>query len=131
MQAIDAKRVSDLSVYYTQVPESITQLLIAIIFLVNLIGWKSLLAGLAVFALALPVNIYTSKKYSEAQDLLMEVRDQKMAVITEALQGIRQIKFSAEEQQWQDKIGKKRDYELKTLWRAFCLDTILISVWIL
>ena len=61
----------------------------------------------------------------------MEVRDQKMVVVTEALQGIRQIKFSAQEQQWQEKIGRKRDEELATQWRVFCLDTTLISIWIL
>lgn len=61
----------------------------------------------------------------------MKVRDQKMVVVTEALQGIRQIKFSAQEQQWQEKIGKKRDEELATQWRVFCLDTLLIAIWIL
>lgn len=104
---------------------------IAVIFLVKLIGWESLLAGIAVFVVLLPINIYASKQYSDAQDELMKVRDQKMAVVTEALQGIRQIKFSAEEQQWQDKIGEKRGQELKTQWRVFCLDSVLIAVWIL
>ena len=79
----------------------------------------------------MPFNIYVSKRYSDTQDELMKTRDQKMAVMTEALQGIRQIKFSAEEQQWQDKIAKKRNQELKTQWRAFCLDSALIGIWIL
>ena len=61
----------------------------------------------------------------------MKVRDQKMVVVTEALQGIRQIKFSAEERQWQEKIGKKRKEELATQWRVFRLDTVLISLWII
>ena len=61
----------------------------------------------------------------------MKVRDQKMAVMTEALQGIRQIKFSAEEQQWQNKIGQKRAQELRTQWRVFNLDSCLIGIWIL
>ena len=128
---MDAKRVSDFSVYYTNFPEALTEIIVSVTFLVNLIGWKSLLAGLAVFAILLPLNTYVSKRYSDTQDELMKVRDQKMAVMTEALQGIRQIKFSAEEQQWQDKIGKKRDQELKTQWRAFCLDSALIGIWIL
>lgn len=61
----------------------------------------------------------------------MKVRDQKMVVITEALQGIRQIKFSAQEQQWQEKIGKKRGEELAAQWMVFCWDTVLIAIWIL
>ena len=106
-------------------------LIVSIVFLIALIGWKSLLAGLSVFVIALPFNIYASRRYSDAQGVLMKVRDQKMVVVTEALQGIRQIKFSAQEQQWQEKIGKKRDEELATQWRVFCLDTVLISIWIL
>ena len=61
----------------------------------------------------------------------MKVRDQKMAVVTEALQGIRQIKFSALERQWQARIGERRKVELDTQWRVFRLDTGLITLWIL
>ena len=61
----------------------------------------------------------------------MKVRDQKMAVVTEALQGIRQIKFSALERQWQARIGERRKVELETQWRVFRFDTGLITLWIL
>ena len=128
---MDAKRVSDFMLFWAIIPEVLTELVVSIAFLLYLIGWQSLLAGFAVFIVILPFNIFVSKNYSKSQDDLMKVRDQKMVVLTEALQGIRQIKFSAEEKQWQTKIGRKRDEELKTQWRVFCLDTALISVWIL
>ena len=128
---MDAKRISDFALYYLQFPETATELAVAFTFLIRLIGWESLLAGLAVFALVLPLNIWVSKKYSDTQDYLMKIRDQKMAVMTEALQGIRQIKFSAQEQQWQDKIARKRHIELQTQWKVFCYNSILIGIWIL
>jgi hypothetical protein len=46
-----------------------------------------MIAGLGVVAVTTPFNIIVSKKYSVAQDNLMKVRDRKMAVISEALQG--------------------------------------------
>ena len=61
----------------------------------------------------------------------MKFRDQKMSVVTECLNGIRQIKFSALERQWQDKIGEKRRQELKTQWRVFRYDVCLIAIWIM
>ena len=128
---MDAKRVSDFMSFGAIIPEVLTGLVVSIAFLLYLIGWQSLLAGFALFIVILPANIYVSKNFSDAEDDLMKVRDQKMVVLTEALQGIRQIKFSAEEKQWQVKIAKKRDEELKTQWRVFCLDTALICVWIL
>lgn len=55
----------------------------------------------------------------------------RQVVVTEALQGIRQIKFSALERQWELKIRQSRSAELAKQWRVFCLDTVLISIWIL
>ena len=110
---------------------TITGFIVSIIFLWKLIGWKSLLAGFAIFIVVIPYNIFISKRFSDAQGDLMELRDKKLVIITEALQGIRQIKFSAQERQWQNRIGKMRAAELNTQWRVFYLDTCLIAVWIL
>lgn len=52
-----------------------------------------------------------------------------MAVVSEALQGIRQIKFSALEDRWEHKIRCVREEELGILKRVFIADTILIAVW--
>lgn len=96
-----------------------------------MIGWIAVLSGFAVFVITLPLNIYASRIYAKTQGELMTLRDQKMVVITEALQGIRQIKFSALEQQWQSKIGATRTKELSKQWIVFCVNTILILIWIL
>ena len=106
-------------------------MIVSIVFLIQLIGWKSLLSGFAIFIIVLPLNVITSKKFTDAQGSLMATRDKKLIIVTEALQGIRQIKFSAQEQQWQNKIGKTRQEELATQWTVFCLDTCLIAIWIL
>ena len=106
-------------------------MVVSIVFLCMLLGWKPLLAGFAVFSLALPLNVWTSKNFTNAQRDIMEIRDQKMAVVTEAVQGIRQIKFSAQESQWQARIKIVRQSELAMQWRVFWLDSLLIFCWIL
>ena len=128
---VDAKRIADMTAYSYFYPGVAAKLVASMWFLTSLIGWQSLLAGLAVSALSTPLNIYTSRAYNSAQGDLMKYRDQKMVVVTEALQGIRQIKFSAIERQWQEKISAKRSDELRTQWRVFRLDTVLVSIWIL
>ena len=127
---VDAKRVSDFSSYAYIFPGTVTKLVVSMSFLWTLIGWQALLAGLFTFALTIPINIYASIKYNNAQGELMKLRDQKMAVVTEALQGIRQIKFSALEKEWEKRIGDKRREELATQRRVFLLDTCLITLWI-
>jgi hypothetical protein len=52
-----------------------------------------------------------------------------MAVVSEALQGIRQIKFSALEDKWEDRIRGVREEELGILRRVFLADVMVISAW--
>lgn len=127
---VDSKRVSDFATYNYILIGSIVKLAIAIIFLVKLIGWVPMLCGFAAPVVIGPINWALSKRYGETQDELMKYRDQKMAVVTEALQGIRQIKFSALENDWYEKILKTRRKELSMQWRSFCLEAGLISIWI-
>ncbi|KAL8850990.1 MAG: hypothetical protein Q9221_004073 [Calogaya cf. arnoldii] len=129
--AIDTKRISDLATCHWIFSQTIAKLMASIYFLAKLIGWPSLLAGFAFAALTLPFNIWASHTYSKTQTGLMKARDHKMVVVTEALQGIRQIKFSALESAWEAKIGRQRADELKMQWRAFAADTALIAIWIL
>lgn len=127
---VDSKRVSDFCTYNYLLVGSAVKLVVAIIFLVNLIGWIPMLCGFAAPVAIGPINYIISKRYSAAQDELMKYRDQKMAVVTEALQGIRQIKFDALEKDWYERILKTRRKELKEQWKAFCYDTGLLSIWI-
>lgn len=127
---VDTKRVSDFCSFNNYFPGSIFKLAVSLTFLISIIGWKALLAGFLAMGVTIPINVYFSRKYSDAQDKLMKIRDVKMGVVTEALQGIRQIKFSALEQNWYDKIGKVRANELSAQWSVFSFDTWLIFCWI-
>lgn len=98
-------------------------------FVITILGWESLLAGFLVIALTTPFNIYFTKKYANAQEDLMKIRDKKMAVVSEALQGIRQIKFSALEDKWEDRIRGVRNEELAILRRVFIAEVWVVSMW--
>ncbi|KAM7200448.1 P-loop containing nucleoside triphosphate hydrolase protein [Rhypophila sp. PSN 637] len=127
---VDGKRVSDFCSYQNMFPGTIFKLIVSLIFLVSLLGWTALIAGFSAMLAIMPINIYFSKKYSAAQDRLMKLRDEKMGVVTEALQGIRQIKFSALEPEWERKINEVRERELGAVWAVFMADTWLIGCWI-
>lgn len=128
---VDTLRISNFGVFNNAFIGAIIRLGVAFTFLGRLLGWQALVAGLAVQLAFMPVNIYFSKRYSDSQDRLMKVRDSKLAVLNEALNGIRQIKFSALETRWQKKISDVREDELKAQWRVFTSDTILLMCWLL
>lgn len=127
---VDAKRVSDFMSFQNLFPGSLFKLLVSLAFLVSLLGWQALLAGFSTMLAIMPVNIYFSKRYAAAQDQLMKVRDEKLGVVNEALQGIRQIKFSALESEWERKISAVREKELKSVWDVFANDTALLGCWV-
>ncbi|KAK0632070.1 hypothetical protein B0T14DRAFT_20538 [Immersiella caudata] len=127
---VDAKRVGDFTAYQSLFPGSVFKLVVSLSFLISLLGWKALLAGFSAMLAIMPINIHFSKLYSAAQDRLMKIRDEKMEVVTEALQGIRQIKFSALEPEWEKKIGSVRERELTAVWDVYRRDTMLIACWV-
>jgi ABC-type multidrug transport system fused ATPase/permease subunit len=127
---VDTKRMADFAMMGNYLFGAVIKLAIAFYFLYKIVGWQALLVGIAVQLLFLPLNIHFSKKYTVSQDMLMKARDRKLAVVNEALTGIRQIKFAALEEKWQKKIMGTRENELNSLWNAMFADVILISLWI-
>lgn len=69
-------------------------------------------------------------QYLNHQVLAMKKRDNKAHIVTEALHGIRQIKFSASEKQWESRILASREKELKAQWNVYFWAIILTFAWI-
>jgi ABC-type multidrug transport system fused ATPase/permease subunit len=101
--------------------------IVTVVFLLFLIGWQSLCAGMIGIVLLFPVNKVLAERYGKKQKLLMEIRDKRTTITTEALNGIRQIKFSATENQWTEKLEAVREEELSTLWQTR-VDSLYMSV---
>jgi ABC-type bacteriocin/lantibiotic exporter with double-glycine peptidase domain len=127
--SVDSERIAVFCAMSNIFIESFVGTVFGFSFIVIVLGWQSLLAGLLVIVITTPMNIYATKKYSKAQDDLMKIRDKKMAVVSEALQGIRQIKFSALEDKWEDRIRGIREEEIGILRRVFIADVAVISAW--
>ncbi|KAL3421021.1 ABC bile acid [Phlyctema vagabunda] len=126
---VDAQRVADFTGLNYLVPGALIKVLLAIGFLIRLTGWWSVLAGLVVPIVFVPFNSLSTRKYAYYQGTVMKARDVKAKVVTEALHGIRQIKFSATEFQWQNLIMKAREAELKELWASFIWACLMLFCW--
>ena len=127
---VDAKRVSGFCTVCNMYLGATCRLGFSFGILGKLLGWKPLVAGIAVQLLTLPINIFFSKKYTEGQKVLMDQRDKILAVVNEMLGGIRQIKFAALEPQWQDRVLKVRNDQLSAQWFCFLYDTVLVCLWV-
>jgi len=74
-----------------------------------------------------PINKILAERYGKKQKALMEIRDKRTTITTEALNGIRQIKFSATEDQWTEKLEAVREEELSMLWKTR-VDNLYMSI---
>ncbi|RAK89414.1 P-loop containing nucleoside triphosphate hydrolase protein [Aspergillus costaricaensis CBS 115574] len=131
LMAVDVKRVSDFVSNSFSVYETPLRLLISSVVLIRLVGWQSLFVSILILLLFWPLNNYAIERYSCSQKALMEYRDRKLASVTEALHGIRQIKFSAKEEQWEEKINALRAGELEVQREAFQWNLVLMSFYLL
>jgi ABC-type multidrug transport system fused ATPase/permease subunit len=127
---VDAQRVANYLGIGGWIFGAFVKLAISVYFLFKIVGWIPLLVGILMLSLTMPANIYFTKIYLRAQDNLMKARDKKLEVVSEALGGIRQIKFSALEEKWEKKIMDSRMAELNVLWTAFRADIALVGVWL-
>ena len=110
------------------IPASFTRFLFAMVFLYKLLGWQSALTGLVVTSTCIPMHTYLIREQQILQKGVVTARDRKSKAVKEALDSLRQIKFSATESQWEDYIDKFRREEIKVLRRTITAG-IAKSIW--
>lgn len=125
---LDSGRVTMFCGFNFYLPLAVIKLVLAGGFLMTILGWKAVVAGLASASLIIPLNTWISKKYAKIQFGLMKYRDGKAHLLTEALQGMRQIKYSALEHHWEKKILESRNEELAQYWKASLFMCAVIAV---
>jgi ABC-type multidrug transport system fused ATPase/permease subunit len=69
------------------------KVIVSTTFLWLLVGWQRLFAGFLAIGILIPINSSLANRYKRNQKALMKSRNTKTAIVTEALNGVRQIKF--------------------------------------
>ncbi|PIG82762.1 ABC multidrug transporter [Aspergillus arachidicola] len=110
------------------IPSSFIRFFFAVLFLIRLLGWQSTLAAMIATVMSIPVHISVIKHERAARKKLAIARDKKTKAITEAMHSLRQIKFSASERQWEERIDSFRLEELRHL-RLCSTASNIRSVW--
>ncbi|GJP89004.1 P-loop containing nucleoside triphosphate hydrolase protein [Aspergillus niger] len=124
----DTASLSKFTAVNHYIPATLSRFFFAVLFLVNLVGWQGTLAAMVVTAISVPVHTFVVKQERVAQRNLAAARDKKTKAINESMQALRQIKFSASEAQWEDRLETFRQEELAQLRRVFFAKNIR-SVW--
>ena len=97
-------------------------------FLGYYLQW-SLLAGIALMVILIPVNGIIIKKLKVFQLGIMKNKDTRVKITNEVLQGIRVIKFFAWETSFRDSINAIRELELIDLKKSAYWGSLVMFMW--
>uniref|UniRef100_A0A1I7XAT7 ABC transmembrane type-1 domain-containing protein n=1 Tax=Heterorhabditis bacteriophora TaxID=37862 RepID=A0A1I7XAT7_HETBA len=114
MASVDIEKVVGAIPYLQNLWSVPFQITLAMIMLWITLG-PATLAGLLIMALFVPLNYYSSKHIKKAQIAQMKVKDQRIAISNELLNGVKIVKLYAWEETFEKKITALRNEEVRLL----------------
>ena len=98
LMSVDAQRFNDMMTYINMIWSGPVQITISIYFLWVTLG-PSILAGLAVMIVLIPLNALIANKVKQFQVQQMNLKDKRIKMMNEILNGIK-VKFSPFSCKW-------------------------------
>uniref|UniRef100_A0A8C0F3Q0 Canalicular multispecific organic anion transporter 1 n=1 Tax=Bubo bubo TaxID=30461 RepID=A0A8C0F3Q0_BUBBB len=127
LMSADAQRFMDMANFIHQLWSSPLQIILSIVFLWGELG-PSVLAGIAVMVLLIPINGFLVAKAKTIQVRNMKNKDERMKIMSEILNGIKILKLFAWEPSFEKRVNEIRAHELKDLVNFSYLQSISIFV---
>uniref|UniRef100_A0A668AGB7 Multidrug resistance-associated protein 1 n=1 Tax=Myripristis murdjan TaxID=586833 RepID=A0A668AGB7_9TELE len=129
LMSVDAQRFMDLITYLNMIWSAPLQVVLALYFLWQNLG-PSVLAGVAVMILMVPVNAVIAMKTKTYQVAQMKSKDNRIKLMNEVLNGIKVLKLYAWELAFKDKVSAIRESELRVLKKTAYLGAVSTFTWV-
>lgn len=128
LMSVDAQRFMELTAYLNMIWSAPLQIALSLYFLWEILG-PSVLAGLAVMIILIPVNGYIANKVKTLQIKQMKNKDERVKLMNEVLSGIKVLKLYAWEPSFEAQILKIRAKEIKVLKQAAYMSAGTSFIW--
>ncbi|XP_049867758.1 multidrug resistance-associated protein 1 isoform X3 [Pectinophora gossypiella] len=128
LMSVDAQRFLELTAYLNMIWSAPLQIALALFFLWGILG-PSVLAGLAVMIVLIPVNGLIANRVKTLQINQMKYKDERVKLMNEVLNGIKVLKMYAWEPSFEDQILKIRNKEMNVLKQAAYLNSATSFIW--
>ncbi|KAJ6656004.1 hypothetical protein lerEdw1_004589 [Lerista edwardsae] len=129
LMSVDAQRFMDLATYINMIWSAPLQVMLALYLLWQNLG-PSVLAGVAVMLLLVPVNAVIAMKTKTYQVAHMKSKDNRIKLMNEILNGIKVLKLYAWELAFKEKVLGIRQEELKVLKKSAYLAAVGTFTWV-
>lgn len=128
LMSVDAQRFMDLTAYLSMLWSAPLQIALALYFLWDTLG-PSVLAGLAVMIILIPVNGVVANRVKVLQIRQMKNKDERVKLMNEVLSGIKVLKLYAWEPSFEQQVLKIREKEIQVLKQAAYLNAATSFIW--
>lgn len=128
LMSVDAQKFVELTAYLNMIWSAPLQIALALYFLWDVLG-PSVLSGLAVMIILIPVNGYIANKVKTLQIKQMKNKDERVKLMNEILSGIKVLKLYAWEPSFEQQVLKIREKEMKVLKSAAYLNAGTSFIW--
>ncbi|XP_075417735.1 ATP-binding cassette sub-family C member 3 isoform X1 [Tenrec ecaudatus] len=129
LMSVDSQRLSDVAPFLNLLWSTPLQITLAIYFLWQNLG-PSILAGVALMVLLIPLNGAVAMKMRAIQVEQMKLKDARIKLMNEVLGGIKVLKLYAWEPSFLEQVEGIRKDELQLLRKATFLHAISTFTWI-
>ncbi|XP_069503215.1 multidrug resistance-associated protein 1 isoform X1 [Ambystoma mexicanum] len=129
LMSVDAQRFMDLATYINMIWSAPLQVILALYLLWQNLG-PSVLAGVAVMILLVPVNAVLAVKTKKYQVAQMKNKDNRIKLMNEILNGMKVLKLYAWEIAFKEKVIGIRQQELKVLKKSAYLSAVGTFTWV-
>lgn len=128
LMAVDAQKFIELTAFLNMLWSAPLQIILSLYFLWYELG-PSVLAGLAVMIILIPVNGYIANRVKTLQIKQMKNKDERVKLMNEILSGIKVLKLYAWEPSFENQVLKIRNKEIKVLKSAAYLNAGTSFIW--
>ncbi|CAH2234392.1 jg21196 [Pararge aegeria aegeria] len=128
LMSVDAQRFVELTAYLNMIWSAPLQIALALYFLWGILG-PSVLAGLAVMIVLIPVNGLIANRVKTLQIRQMKYKDERVKLMNEVLNGIKVLKMYAWEPSFEEQILKIRNKEMNVLKQTAYLNSATSFIW--
>ncbi|KAK9886055.1 hypothetical protein WA026_014838 [Henosepilachna vigintioctopunctata] len=111
LMSVDAQKFVDLMSYTNLIWSAPLQIILSLYFLWEILG-PSVLAGLAVMIMLIPINSYLANKVKTFQIEQMKTKDERVKLMNEVLNGIKVLKLYAWEPSFEKQVLDIRKKEI-------------------
>ncbi|XP_074036470.1 multidrug resistance-associated protein 1-like [Leptinotarsa decemlineata] len=128
LMAVDAQKFIEVGSNLNMIWSAPLQICLSLYFLWKELG-PSVLAGLAVMIIMIPVNGFIANKVKNLHVKQMKNKDQRVKLMNEILNGIKVLKLYAWEPSFEKQVLKIRDREVKVLKETAYLNSGTSFIW--